>query len=528
MNVLPLCSCRVNMRLRRRLLILCFVATNIVALLFIWWSLNTHQKREEKKIDSPIELRRNYTAFESLITVVIRDFEQFENDIVETVKILLKMAPSLQILIVSNTAPYPPFQWKSVNHTSVKLINLKLEVGGFKEDRDVLRHINTSYVLFIPDAVRPLSRKSFTFLLQSSDEPNVHMLAAPVVEIIPESCQSMDLNLMRWTLMYNITPSELFCDGIFGKHVLLTQKHVLAKFPDPFMLPFPEALYIQAKAKNVKTRFLRTARWTYTRHLLQSQHQLWKAHRLHHERRQRMFEKLAIKHVIRNGKDEWYGCTRESARCFGTVVGDTPSYLLEGKWTPPCCLNALRTTARHVFQQLQAAGVRYWLEGGSLLGAMRSFDILPWDYDVDLGFMRDDLPKLPWLLRASKQPVVDTQGFVWEKAPEGDFYRVQFSRTNRLHVDLFPFYNKNGTMTKDTWFPTHKQDRAFPAHYLNPLATIPFVGQNVSAPNNIREFLELKFGVGVIENPAYPNPNLVRFPSELMPTSKPAADWEYP
>lgn len=34
---------------------------------------------------------------------------------------------------------------------------------------------------------------------------------------------------------------------------------------------------------------------------------------------------------------------------------------------------------------LDDAGVRYWLEAGSLLGAMRSGDVLPWDHDVDIG-----------------------------------------------------------------------------------------------------------------------------------------------
>lgn len=526
MNWSPNSILRINMRLKRKLLTLAFVSVNIIIILYLWKSMVKQLKAGIPQTDNPVSIG-NYSNLESLVTVIIRDFEHFENDIVETVNSLLKTAPTLQILIVSNSLPYPPFQWKTVNHTSVKVINLKLEAGGFKEDGDVLYHVKTKYALVIPDSVRPMSRESFISMLKSLDEPNVHILSAPVSEVSQSSCLSMELNLIQWTLVYKAAPSELFCDGVTGKHVLLIEKDTLLKLPDPFMLPFPDALYIQAKAKNLKTRYLRTVIWSTGRPLLQSQHLLWKAHRLHQERQQNMFERLAIKHVIRDGRDEWYGCRRDSARCFGTVVSDTPSYLLEGKWTPPCCLNALRTTARHVFKELQAAGVRYWLEGGSLLGAMRSFDILPWDYDVDLGFIREDLPKLTWLLRASKQPVVDNQGFVWEKAPEGDFYRVQFSKFNRLHVDLFPFYNKNGTMTKDTWFATHKQDREFPAHYLSPLSTIPFVGQNVSAPNNIREFLELKFGAGVIENPAYPDPNLLKFPTELLPTTKPVPDWEY-
>ena len=40
---------------------------------------------------------------------------------------------------------------------------------------------------------------------------------------------------------------------------------------------------------------------------------------------------------------------------------------------------------------------------------------------------------------------------------------------NRLFLDIFPFYEKNGIMTKDTWFKTHRQDTEFPVKYLQPL-----------------------------------------------------------
>ena len=43
---------------------------------------------------------------------------------------------------------------------------------------------------------------------------------------------------------------------------------------------------------------------------------------------------------------------------------------------------------RHVVRSLGAAKVNYWLEGGSLLGAARLKDIIPWDYDVDLGIIQ--------------------------------------------------------------------------------------------------------------------------------------------
>nr|KAI8725879.1 fukutin-related protein-like [Biomphalaria glabrata] len=165
-----------------------------------------------------------------------------------------------------------------------------------------------------------------------------------------------------------------------------------------------------------------------------------------------------------------------SPRCFGThSKNDMPEYLYEGRWPPPCCLKALRETAAHVFK------------------------------DVDIGIYREEIKQCPELVKAQSESYTDSEGFVWKKANEGDFYRVQYSAVNHLHVDIHPFYSKNGIMTKDTWLATHRQDVEFPERFLQPLTKIDFAGLYASAPNSVKEFLEFKFGEGVIENPKYPN-----------------------
>ncbi|KAG8270785.1 hypothetical protein J6590_077315 [Homalodisca vitripennis] len=144
------------------------------------------------------------------------------------------------------------------------------------------------------------------------------------------------------------------------------------------------------------------------RELFKSRHNQWKMQQLERERQRSMYNSLELKKVIKeNGVIEWYGCRRDTQRCFGSIVDETPDYLWEGKWTPPCCLAGLRQTARHVLEQLEEARVRYWLEGGSLLGAMRGGDILPWDYDIDIGIYREDITRCTWLLRATDKPITD-------------------------------------------------------------------------------------------------------------------------
>ena len=42
-----------------------------------------------------------------------------------------------------------------------------------------------------------------------------------------------------------------------------------------------------------------------------------------------------------------------------------------------------------------------------------------------------------------------------------------------------------------------------------------FLDLIVNIPNNPKEFLEYKFGKNVIENPEYPNPNIVKYSKNL-------------
>lgn len=75
------------------------------------------------------------------------------------------------------------------------------------------------------------------------------------------------------------------------------------------------------------------------RELFKTQHNKWKAQQADRDRQRAMFQTLELKKVMReNNVIEWYGCKRDTPRCFGSIVDETPQYLWEGKWTPPCCL----------------------------------------------------------------------------------------------------------------------------------------------------------------------------------------------
>ncbi|NXE86006.1 FKRP protein, partial [Cochlearius cochlearius] len=441
------------------------------------------------------------------VTVLLRDFEDFENDLAGTARSFASLP--VPVLVTAETAPYPPVPLPP----GVGLLPLRPAADRPPPLARPELLVRTRHVALVPDGTRPLPG-----LLERMRDAleegagGARVVAAPV-GTAPARCLELRLERREWTARYG-PGAPGACRAVEGPAVLLLRTRDLFALPFPLARPVPTAIFVQAAFRGWGLRLFPTA-FPAARRPPVSPHGRWKSENLAESRRRRLMRDLGIKReVLADGRERWYGCGKDTARCFGTVYARTPQYLLAGRWTPPCCLRALRETARHVAGMLEAAGVRYWLEGGSLLGAARLGDIIPWDYDVDLGIYREDVGKCRWLAAAAAgEPVEDAEGFLWEKAAEGDFYRVHYSRSNRLHVDLWPFYPRGGVMTKDTWLG-HPQDVEFPESFLRPRVPMAFAGFTAMAPNNARAFLELKFGPGAIENPEYPNPAVKRLGSD--------------
>ncbi|OWA51358.1 Fukutin-related protein [Hypsibius exemplaris] len=441
--------------------------------------------------------------FDGKITCIIRDFDSEASDLEGTSAAIDAVGEVARIVVVSERKLYPP-----VNSPSPKVVyfetqpSVRLGVPA-KKLRDI---VQTQWVLLLPDGVRPSRQSLYDSLRQTTTSNPAVKIWAFRVRGKRASCQSVRMDWKRWTLtMNNSAPVGDVCDAVTGSVVYLLRSVDFLNLPEPLLQPVGESLLVQSLSLGWKTHIFGETLFARSDKLLDPQ--MLAHQRSNHDDHVRdLYDRFQIKQTVKNGHVELFGCTKATPRCFGNVINDTPSYLYEGRWTPPCCINALKATLQHVIEVFDFNGVAYWLEGGSLLGAARNGQLIPWDYDIDLGMFLNETKKIQYLEAAREGPVADPDGFTWELAQpgEGQFYRVHYSRTNRLHVDIFPFYANNSVMTKDFWFRSHPQDREFPEDFLTPMESAGFLGLTVAVPNRRREFLELKFGKGCIENPKYP------------------------
>lgn len=199
------------------------------------------------------------------------------------------------------------------------------------------------------------------------------------------------------------------------------------------------------------------------------------------------------------------GCTRQTLRC-----ADAKSYQSALR---PCCRGHIRQIVADTARVLADHDVPWWLDYGSLLGAVRNPltrwadypwlpqderpagplapGIVPHDKDADAGFLGADWSKL-MRVRAA----LERMGYVAIAKPHGLKMKVRLSQSNTTNLDLFGWREKvGGVLFRPRYINVDNyKGRDFPAKWVRPLGTVEWEGITLPAPNNPVEFCAFRYG----------------------------------
>lgn len=173
----------------------------------------------------------------------------------------------------------------------------------------------------------------------------------------------------------------------------------------------------------------------------------------------------------------------------------------EAALLPECCRLHLVETTREVGRLLTEARVPWWVDYGTLLGLARDGRIIAHDRDVDLGFFGKDWAKVHDVAsRLRDLGYYPSHSRYKEDNPKqpwcgGDSLTVYRSKSNRNHVDLFPWYEQGEMCHRASYLDVDRyKGRAFPFTKLWPLQPLTWEGILVWAPKDLHWFVCHRYG----------------------------------
>jgi uncharacterized membrane protein len=210
------------------------------------------------------------------------------------------------------------------------------------------------------------------------------------------------------------------------------------------------------------------------------------------------------------GTATWRGCGKNTLPCpFNLYVNRL------GLNTAPCCREHMKELCFVVTKWLHEMGAVHWIEGGTLLGAVRGRGaLLPWEDDVDVSVLVDR--NVTWASLASELAergaregysvdAYEARGFFticYDPPGRRPFHWQRNRMRGEIRLDLAVYRRAislgravverrtpKGEMptTESGWY-------GVPQKLVLPLSKITFLGGNFSCPSQSHEYLRVLYG----------------------------------
>ena len=194
-------------------------------------------------------------------------------------------------------------------------------------------------------------------------------------------------------------------------------------------------------------------------------------------------------------RSDMYGnsisCTADWERCR-----EARNYAMP---TPRCCVGHVTQIFADLDRIFTKHKVTWWLDYGSILGAVRNGGQIPHDKDGDAGILEDERPQVE---KALKEMEALGYHVIRKGRREGTFgagnsVKVCMSQINRTNVDLFWWHKEGDNWTRHNWCSVDKyKGRDIPNDKLFPIQRIAYEGMKLPAPADPEWFCAHRYGAG--------------------------------
>lgn len=147
---------------------------------------------------------------------------------------------------------------------------------------------------------------------------------------------------------------------------------------------------------------------------------------------------------------------------------------------------------------LNGLGIKFWLEAGTCLGAIRDKDFIVYDKDMDLGVYAEDINSIDAFLNLTKQFILGGFRVAHTFGTIDNGFEVSFYRHD-IKLDIFWFYKKGNIRWHSAWMGRgcNTNDQLFykyDANLIESLRIIDFLGHKMPIPHNYSQYLTAKYG----------------------------------
>ena len=214
--------------------------------------------------------------------------------------------------------------------------------------------------------------------------------------------------------------------------------------------------------------------------------------------------------VLSDGAVGWLGCGKETLPCpFNLHLHHL------GLNTAPCCREHMKDLCYYVASCLRDMGAVHWLDGGSLLGAVREGGkLLAWEDDIDISVLLDGNTTWESLLTTIAERGAQ-DGYFVDVFKELGFITISYDpprswpfrwERNRMRgeirLDLVAFRRavSHGQPVLERRLPkgamplTESSGYGVPREIVLPTSTINFLGGNFACPNKPESYLRVLYG----------------------------------